>query len=219
MDNKVGRPKTSTDTVRHCPYCDLEFILPEWNKKKFCTARHAYLYSKGKPRPIGNRPTVAKICINDDCTKQFFVYPSHRYQQACSRECHEVHLKHAAELRVSFMSEPEIAWFAGLFDGEGSIVLAKRNSENSKAARIIIYNTVRELLEQVIRFTGVGVIHERKSKNPRHADSYYWQCGGGEAVAILRQVRPWLIVKADRADAVLSGESFERQSRWDDIYG
>ena len=118
------------------------------------------------------------------------------------------------------MSKEEIAWFAGLFDGEGSIVLARRDRyAGSKAARIVIYNNVLELLERIIEFTGVGVIHERKSKNPKHADSYYWQCGGGEAMAILRQVRPWLIVKAARANAVLEGRTFERQTRWDGMYG
>lgn len=116
------------------------------------------------------------------------------------------------------MSEPEIAWFAGLFDGEGSIVRAQRIRTPIGHIRIEIYNCVRPLLERVVEYTGVGDVRERKVTNPKHSRSYYWVVGGGKAIEILRQVRPWLIVKAERADAVLEGRSFPRQSRWDDIY-
>lgn len=118
------------------------------------------------------------------------------------------------------MSEGEIAWFAGLFDGEGSIILAHRKRDDSKAFRIQISNNVVELLEQVHDYTGVGRITKvsRSTTNPRHATSYVWSASTGEALEILRQVRPWLIVKAERADAVLEGRIFGRQTRWDSIY-
>lgn len=118
------------------------------------------------------------------------------------------------------MSPAEIAWFAGLLDGEGSIILAHRNRDGSRAFRLQISNTVVPLLERIREYTGVGVIREttRSVQNPKHARGYIWTVNTGEGLEILRQVRPWLIVKADRADAVLEGKSFDRQSRWDDIY-
>lgn len=111
-------------------------------------------------------------------------------------------------------------WLAGLFDGEGSIVIAQRKRTPTGHFRIHVTNTVVPLLERIKEYTEVGDIKllSRKEKNPRHSDAYIWVVGGGKALEVLRQIRPWLIAKADRADAVLEGRSFERQSRWDDIY-
>lgn len=118
------------------------------------------------------------------------------------------------------MSDVECAWFAGMFDGEGSIVQTQRKRTPDGSFRIQITNTVIGVLEQAKKVTGVGRINVqyRKNQNPKHAVAYTWSCAAGEALEILRQVRPWLIVKAERADAVLECRSFDRQSRWDDIY-
>ena len=118
------------------------------------------------------------------------------------------------------MSEGECMWFAGLFDGEGSIVQTQRKRTPNGSCRIQVVNTVMPLLERIQEYTGTGRINSlpRKINNPKHADAYVWSAGTGPALEILRQVRPWLIVKAERADAVLEGRNFDRQSRWDNIY-
>jgi hypothetical protein len=117
------------------------------------------------------------------------------------------------------MSEGERMWFAGLIDGEGSIILSQRKRASpEKHFKIQVYNNVRPLLERVVEYTGVGIIRERQPKTPRHSLAYFWTVNSGEAAEILRQVRPWLIVKAERADAVLEGRMFPRQPRWDGYF-
>lgn len=115
------------------------------------------------------------------------------------------------------MSDGEIGFLAGLFEGEGSIVLACRHKKDSSAVRISIANTVRPLLDRVIEITGVGLIQEKRHTNPNWATAYVWYVNGEAARSLLSIMRPWLIVKAARADAVLAGETFERDRRWDRI--
>lgn len=109
-------------------------------------------------------------------------------------------------------------WFAGLFDGEGSVILSQRSLPGGGSVRIEITNTVRALLERAREVVGAGYITVKPSKNQRHQDKMIWTLYGGAALEVLRQVRPWLIVKAERADAVLAGETFARLERWDRIY-
>lgn len=216
MLEKIGRPKKSADTERVC-ICGEKFTLPEWNPKKYCSRSCALSSRHGEKRGITQR--IAKHCPG--CDQDFQVYPSHHYVTCCSRECSGKYQRVRAAQTVHRMSEPEIAWFAGLFDGEGSIVRSQRSYKNGTGHfRIQITNTILPLLERARDFTGVGFIRLRKmsKKNPRWTDCYLWEVGPGEALEILRQVRPWLIVKAERADAVLEGRSFPRQARWDSIY-
>jgi hypothetical protein len=218
MPRKPGRPKTSLDVTRTCPYCGAEFVLPEWNSRKFCSAEHARLDRIGKPRP--QKQPIEKICANPECPLpggKFRTYPSHHYVKTCSRECSNAWRRRQAQQRVREMSQGECMWFAGLFDGEGSIIRARNRTAGH--FRIQVYNCVRPLLERIVEYTGVGYIRERSVTNPRHSPSWVWDVGAAEALEILRQVRPWLIVKAERADAVLSGKTFPRQARWDLIYG
>lgn len=213
--NLTGRPKKSSDVERTCPTCEATFTVPSWNPKVYCSRPCEFASRSGRPK----RPTKQqeKTCLN--CGDKFLVWPSQDYQECCSRSCAvSFGMARAAEA-VRTMADVEVAWFAGLFDGEGSVVM-KHRARARGSVYISITNTVLPLLEKVRTFTGVGRIEFKpvSEKNPKHADCYTWICGGTQAREILRQVRPWLIVKAERADAVLEGRIFPRQSRWDDLY-
>ncbi len=117
------------------------------------------------------------------------------------------------------MTQIESAWLAGLFDGEGCVAIPSRyRQRNTPSYRIEIANTDMPLLEQVVKVTGVSTIRTHLRDNPRHKTAYHWEAGGADALSLLRQMRPWLIVKAERADAAFRGEIFPRQARWDLLY-
>jgi hypothetical protein len=162
------------------------------------------------------------------CGASFAVFPSQR-KIACSREHGVIYRLMSGSYaggerslwEVRKMSDAECAWFAAALDGEGCIVAQNRNKYPSSSFRIQLTNTCIPFLERAIEYTGVGYIRHtyKPDSSTGHKDGYNWYCCvTSQATEILRQVRPWLIVKAERADAVLQGKTFPRQSRWDGIY-
>lgn len=100
------------------------------------------------------------------------------------------------------MSETEIAWLAGVFDGEGNIAWPRKR--NVHTARISVANTCFPLLDKLVEVTGTGSIVGRKVyANPKHSTCASWACQGDRAKALLRLMLPWLIVKRENAEIVL----------------
>jgi len=173
--------------------------------------------AKGRRGRTG-RPSqqIEKRC--PACDGLFKVPPSRSAAVCCSVPCAAAYKRNIGREGVREFSEADAAWLAGLFDGEGSIVLSERSRPGGGSVRIQISNTYMPLLDHVRAVTGVGYVHVRKSRNPRHSDSMWWTVHGGAALKILWRMRPWLIVKAERTDAVLAGKTFPRLERWDRIY-
>lgn len=102
------------------------------------------------------------------------------------------------------MTEPEIAWLAGLFDGEGHISVRTKLSHRAYGSKLQITNTCLPLLERVIAVTGIGYITERPLEHePRRKRTWDWHTTGINAVLILVAIRPWLIAKTAAADEVI----------------
>jgi len=144
----------------------------------------------------------AKVCPK--CGKVFYVggeriagAGGRRNRVFCSAEC--AHKQRQPKARV--LTKSERAWLAGLFDGEGSIVLPKGPHTNS--LRLSVTNTCYPLLEQILSVTGTGAIVNHHTATEKHAQCWYWQCYADNARSLLRQMLPWLIVKREKAEAVL----------------
>jgi hypothetical protein len=107
-----------------------------------------------------------------------------------------------AKLTANRLTSEEAAWFAGLFDGEGTIVephLSNPNRKN-KGLRIAITNTHLPLLWKVQEVAGCGqIIEQGKPTSSRHAQAYQWATYSDNARSLLEQMEPWLIVKRERA--------------------
>ena len=94
-----------------------------------------------------------------------------------------------AAAAVRSMTEGEAMWFAGLFDGEGSVTLTARRRCGGGTVRLAVYNTSLLLLERVVAVTGVGKVVKRRGKaKPYHLDAWTWTCYGATALEILRQI-------------------------------
>jgi hypothetical protein len=96
------------------------------------------------------------------------------------------------------MSGEQVAWLAGIFDGEGNIAIR----EHPDGARLIIQvtNTCRAMVDHIKDVTGVGTITTRYHDDPKHLPTHDWRVSGTNAQDLLRAMRPWLIAKAGRAD-------------------
>jgi len=89
----------------------------------------------------------------------------------------------------------ELAYLAGLFDGEGCIHIAKPKTTSgySYSLTISIHQKHSETVKKVHHCFG-GNFNECKN------GTYTWQCQGAEAGNVLRLVLPFLIEKKEQAE-------------------
>ena len=107
------------------------------------------------------------------------------------------------------MKETDLAWLAGIWDGEGSIVLFS-NQEKDGTKKIkpvcVVVNTDISIINEIQRIlVGIEcnfVIHERKPKNRKH--NVCWAVSTSNMLYLKRfldQVSPYLKgLKKSRAD-------------------
>lgn len=178
-----------------CQICEKKFSAkPSVVKRgwaKFCSNQCRWESYKVKPE--------VRKCAR--CDKEFFVGGATgkerkpRNARYCNRACGNRQLVFARN-----MSEVERAWFAGVFDGEGSIVLYKPHCNGKSYWRIQIANTVENFIKYIADITGIYNISSRpKPENPKHNQCFNWQAHGENAKNILKQILPLLIVKRKKA--------------------
>jgi hypothetical protein len=107
---------------------------------------------------------------------------------------------------VQHLSVADLAYLAGLLDGEGSICILKRvrNGRIRHWLEISIGNTDYEVLEWV-RDTFGGHLSSNAQTNTEHSHKVWrWRANTQEAAGILRDVTPYVRIK--RAQVALAIE-------------
>jgi hypothetical protein len=93
-----------------------------------------------------------------------------------------------------------IAWAAGLFEGEGSISIDKRND----VPALHMSMTDKDVVERFAEIVGVGSITHRPYEPPLK-EQWAWQASGTNAVNVLNELLPWLGARRRaRAEEVLA---------------
>lgn len=153
------------------------------------------------------KPPLMKVCPG--CGKEFATGGEGRPRKTqvfCNYVCRKAGSYSTEGGRTSSlarkMTKLEIAWFAGFFDGEGTILNTKR-STGGESWRIAITNTNRDLLGRVLRYAGTGAIHQQRAATERHSQCWIWECYALNAKNILDQILPWLIEKRPRAEEAI----------------
>ena len=106
------------------------------------------------------------------------------------------------------MTDTQIAYVAGIFDGEGCIFIheknpRKRGKSTNFELEIYVVNTNMPMLQFVQRVCGGNIsknglrIHLRDGRLGRQ--SWRWAAQSRKAADLLRQLLPYLIVKYDQA--------------------
>ncbi len=108
------------------------------------------------------------------------------------------------------MKETEIAYIAGLFDGEGSAsVLYPKASKNGKRYKKLVARIAqcdRTVLDWVAELTGYGTVHEKSDKRDRAKTwtlCHDYQVAYKNARLFLTLIEPYLIVKRDHVTSLL----------------
>ena len=84
------------------------------------------------------------------------------------------------------------AYVAGLIDGEGTITLSRRHANERRQLVVSIVSTERDILDWVLAQIGVGKVTNKRTVSPRHAPSFTYSVSNRQALALLRQVVPFL---------------------------
>jgi hypothetical protein len=106
--------------------------------------------------------------------------------------------------------QTDLAYLAGLIDGEGTIRVGRFKAPGIRyQVQLLLVNTDVRMIEHAQRVTGLGIVYQSKADrtgaipanwNPVHR----WQVVSRQAAEAIKLVRPYLVVKAELADLVLS---------------
>ncbi len=104
------------------------------------------------------------------------------------------------------MNEVDLAYAAGILDGEGSICLTRNRVGRWPSPQVAVASNDRELLEWLRAQFG-GSISVKKPRRSTHQISYDWKLTDQNALRFLQLVRPFLRIerKIARADLLLEG--------------
>ena len=84
---------------------------------------------------------------------------------------------------MSYWTKEELAYLAGLIDGEGSVSLTRSNGGSKhqytyRSARIAIRMTHKETVEWVHVLFGGNKYYESQEKTPNRKPTHLWICNG-----------------------------------------
>lgn len=109
------------------------------------------------------------------------------------------------------MKRTDLAYLAGILDGEGSIQIRKRKDRGMRRGfcyqlSISIANT-NEWLVNWIHFNFEGGIYRKPSLLPHHKQAYLWQATSKQAEVVLKLLLPYLRLKKPQAEIALQFQS------------
>ena len=100
-------------------------------------------------------------------------------------------------------TDVELAYLAGIIDGEGSFVLHRHKDGYRFASQLQVGNTDVRMLEWIAARFGGNVRLERRS-NLKHKPIYRWVSDASMLDALITATLPYLICKRDQADLMLA---------------
>ncbi|ENK0838305.1 hypothetical protein AB2Z22_001641 [Clostridium botulinum] len=108
------------------------------------------------------------------------------------------------------MTNEQKAYIAGIIDGEDSIMLLKFHNNQFPSPCISISSTTIELLEWIKSITKIGTIKRKKNYNTeKHTDSFTYTIKYNDAINLLIQIGPYLVIKNKKARARLIIEKYK----------
>lgn len=109
----------------------------------------------------------------------------------------------------------DIAWLAGIIDGEGSIFIMKqgrkdRDREFNYILRVSVQSSDGIMAQECMKITGLGACFDAITAKENQSNTYKWQVSGKKAAHVLENILPYLRVKREQA---LSAIEFQRTSK------
>ena len=118
-------------------------------------------------------------------------------------------LKHNGKKMLPKPTEVELAYAAGIVDGEGYVgIKCSEREKEQKSRSHRVYLSVGNTDERMVKFLndkfgGTYYYAERGSSSPNAKPMYTWKLSAISAVTFLKQVLPYLITKKERAEIAI----------------
>lgn len=189
-----------------CAQCGRAYTRKPWELgrpgTRFCGRECFYRSLMGRPRPDMLKAPEERTC--PVCGRAFLVggrgRPPRR-QVLCSDACQQ-RSRYRRGSQTAELSAVDAAYLAGFWDGEGSIILGWRRDH--VAVKMSITNCDRAALEWIAETTALSVVHAHRPDTERTRATWVWQVHSDAAESVLRQIRPYLKVKATQADLAIA---------------
>ncbi len=117
------------------------------------------------------------------------------------------------------ISEIEKAYFAGLFDGEGSISIAKYQGKNNRTPvfllSVVITQSNQDFLQLWQTRFAIGSIYEhtKRFNNPKWSKYFDWRLTSVNALVLLEVLLPYLILKREEANIAIEFQKIKSSTR------
>lgn len=126
-------------------------------------------------------------------------------------------------MATSKQRDIDLAYLAGIIDGEGTVSIYKGHNTNKYgedkvyySIRIYVSGTDARLITW-LQDTFGGKVTSRTRKNDKWRDEYKWTLAGVDAVMLLRDVEPLLLLKREQAKIILQSSTEDRESAYNNV--
>jgi hypothetical protein len=109
--------------------------------------------------------------------------------------------------KIDRMSDVEVAYFAGLLDGEGCVRVGKFRNKNGALryrAYMVIAMTDARPINWLVSTVGGKLYIDKKARSGNSKICFCWTVNAREGAAILRRAMPLLLVKSEQATNFLA---------------
>jgi hypothetical protein len=116
-------------------------------------------------------------------------------------------------LEKTKMNEIELAWAAGLFEGEGTVRINKPGVRNWGHVAVSVVNTDRQVVDW-FQARWPGYMRPATGLREDQRDAWVWVIAARRAIAFLEQIKPFVVRDAVR-EKISVAIDFQQQKRND----
>lgn len=96
------------------------------------------------------------------------------------------------------MTDVELAWAAGLFEGEGTIRISRPSLSNWGAVFVSVVNTDKQIIDW-FHYRFAGYVKSAGTPKGNRRDAWVWLIASKRAIAFLESIKPFIVRDAVRA--------------------
>lgn len=89
----------------------------------------------------------------------------------------------------------ELAWAAGLFDGEGCVRIYQQTKTNAFVLQLVLVNTNLKAVTKFHEIMGVGSISEKRRYATHHKQCWAWQASAQKGKIALEKLLEYSVIK------------------------